>query len=43
MLVNTVPSMCPKASGAILPNCSRKSCSRVRNQQVVRSSMVKMG
>jgi hypothetical protein len=24
MLVNTVPSMCPTASGAILPSCSRK-------------------
>jgi hypothetical protein len=33
MLVNTVPSMCPKASGAILPNCSRKSCTQIRKQQ----------
>lgn len=41
MLVNTVPSMCPKASGAILPNCSRKSCRHVRNQQAVRSSMMR--
>jgi hypothetical protein len=24
MLVNTVPSMCPKASGAILPSCGQK-------------------
>jgi len=30
MLVNTVPSMCPKASGAILPNCSR---TQIRKQQ----------
>ena len=34
MLVNTVPSMCPTASGAILPSCSSKSCTT--NQQTKR-------
>ena len=34
MLVNTVPSMCPTASGAILPSCSRKSCTT--NQQTTK-------